>query len=105
MYLESNRDQKQNSYHRPQRPLALQRSIAPVGLLFECWRLWQTHGHDAAAVRAFGAARAGLQTAAVQTPFAARHLHQSRRSGRHGHRAPARRRPGGRPRQSGRRHA
>lgn len=52
--------------------------------------IWQTHGHDEAAVRAGGAARA-RQTAAVQAPPAARHLHQSRRSRGHGDRPPARR--------------
>lgn len=57
-------------------------------------------------MRARGPARAWLQAAALQAPPAARHLHQSRRSGGHGHGPAARRpQPPARPYQSGRRHA
>lgn len=67
--------------------------------------MWQTYGDDEAAVRPVGAARARLETAAVQAPPAARHLHQSRRSRGHGDRAAARRPAAAGARQSGRDHA
>lgn len=71
--------------------------------------IWQTHGHDAAAVRTVRPARARLQAAAVQAPAAARHLHEPRRPRGYGDRPAARRRAARtrtcRPCQSGRRHA
>lgn len=68
-------------------------------------RARQTHGDYETAVRPVRQTRAGFQTTAVQAPAAAWHLHQSRRSRRHGYRASARRPPAARTYQSGRSHA
>lgn len=63
--------------------------------------MWQTHRDDETALRAVRATRARLETAALQAPVASWHLHQSRRSGRDGHRPTARRPSAGRTCQSG----